>query len=220
MDKPGHNYKIGISVSGKDGWHYRKYKKKGFGIMEFYPETDDEGNIIANLKARKPGCDVAINLRVSPGMDEEELSKSISSTYSLLYDFADIFTIDVTQKNFDYIEDIIDALVDFRLCYDTYKPLLVRLTNGLSEDCIDDMLKICRMSGIDGVIAQNYSTILEKVDRRYPVFAETTYANPRIVSEVFTSGAEAIIVHTYKPKCGFVRKSHKACESAVKPKNE
>ncbi|MCQ2175251.1 MAG: hypothetical protein MJY80_02685 [Bacteroidales bacterium] len=187
--------------------------------MEYKLNLSDIDSIIASLRGRKSGCEAAILLHYGEsGSNEEEIIKSISNVYSLLYDFADQFIIDISHQNFDYADDIIDTLVGIRLCYDTYKPLLVHIPEGISEDYVDDILKSCRMSGIDGVITQNFKIALEKVGSRYPVYAELQYANPEIVSKALINGADAVLVHSYKPGCHFTKKCLKACVELSKKK--
>lgn len=213
MDKTGPKYKIGIFSTEKGIFHFRRYARRGFNFVGFTPELDNIGSTIDSLKGKKPGCDAAVILQYGEsGVNEEEMVKLISDAYSLLYDFADQFIIKINQQNFDYADDIIDALVGIRLCYDSYKPLFVHLSKGIGGDCVDSVLKTCRMSGVDGVISQDYDVLLEKVGTRYPVCAELPYANPRIVSEAILKGTDAVIVQSYRPGCRFVKKCLKACE--------
>lgn len=219
MDKTGQKYRIGIFPEEKDVSHFRRYARKGFSFVEYKLNLSDIDSIIASLRGRKSGCEAAILLHYGEsGSNEEEIIKSISNVYSLLYDFADQFIIDISHQNFDYADDIIDTLVGIRLCYDTYKPLLVHIPEGISEDYVDDILKSCRMSGIDGVITQNFKMALEKVGSRYPVYAELQYATPEIVSEALINGADAVLVQSYKPSCHFTKKCLKACVELSKKK--
>ena len=213
MDKTGPKYSIGISTQEKDFSHFRKYARKGFSYVGFTPDLNDVRSVIDSLKGKKTGCDAAVVLRCNGSVvEEEEIIKIISAAYSLLYDFADQFIIDISQQNSDYADEIIDALVEIRLSYDTYKPLSVHLSKEIGENSVDRVLNSCRMSGIDGVISQDYDVILKKVGNRYPVCAELAYANPRIVAEAINKGADSVIVQSYKPGCRFVKKCLKACE--------
>ena len=219
MDKTGRKYHIGISLEEKEVSRFRKYARKGFSFVEYRPDPGDIEGIIAGLKSRRSGCEAAILLHGGEsGSNEEETVKSISNTYSLLYDFANQFIIDINRQNFDYADDIIDALVGTRLCYDTYKPLLVHLSEGISGDCVDDILKSCRMSGVDGIITRDFKAVIGKVDRRYPVYAELQYATPNIVAEAISYGADAVLVQSYKPGYRFVKKCLKACGELTKNK--
>lgn len=217
MDKTGPKYSIGISTQEKDFSHFRKYARKGFSFVGFTPDLNDIRSVIDSLKEKKHGCGAAAVLHCDGSIaEEEEMIKIISTAYSLLYDFADQFIISINQQNSDYADEIIDALVGIRLSYDTYKPLSVHLSKGLSVNDIDRVLDSCRMSGVDGVISQDYDVILEKVGNRYPVCAELPYANPRIVAEAISKGADSVIVQSYKPGCRFVKKCLKACEELTK----
>lgn len=219
MDKTGQKYRIGIFPEEMDVSHFRRYARKGFSFVEYKLDLNDIESIIAGLRGRRSECEVAILLYGGEsGSNEEEMVKSISNTYSLLYDFADQFIIDINRLNFDYADDIIDALVGTRLCFDIYKPIFVHLSEGISEDCVDDILKSCRMSGVDGIITQHFKVILEKVDKRYPVYAELQYATPGIVAAALSNGADAVLVQSYKPGCRFVKKCLKACEELTKKK--
>ena len=73
-----------------------------------------------------------------------------------------MFTVNVSRPNSDgllevqdrnALADIIDPLLELRLCYDTYKPVLVKFSPDTPVEQLDEMIDYCMLSGVDGVVA-------------------------------------------------------------------
>ncbi|MBQ9193055.1 MAG: hypothetical protein IJ156_04980 [Bacteroidales bacterium] len=130
----------------------------GFAFTGIIPgETPVE--VIANrLLARESDMIAGIELRAE-GDDEQLARKTIIRTYSLLYDFADYFVVDINKESglsslddlSDWV-DILDELLSLRLCYERYKPILVRFSPSHADEQLERILDFCLLSGIDGVI--------------------------------------------------------------------
>jgi dihydroorotate dehydrogenase len=120
---------------------------------------------IKNITAHRPdvilGASIAKN---SKSRTDEEIRKDYETAFSLMYDFVDFISINVSCPNVEglqdlqdvsYLSDIIDPLLQLRLCYDTYKPLLIKVSPDLPKEELDDVIHYCLLSGVDGIISGN-----------------------------------------------------------------
>lgn len=120
---------------------------------------------IKNITAHRPdvilGASIAKN---SKSRTDEEIRKDYETAFSLMYDFVDFISINVSCPNVEglqdlqdisYLSDIIDPLLQLRLCYDTYKPLLIKVSPDLPKEELDDIIHYCLLSGVDGIISGN-----------------------------------------------------------------
>ena len=118
---------------------------------------------ISRIKEKAPRCILAAS--IAPGLEshkDEEIIRDYQMVFSLLYDFADLFVVNVSSPNADGIiqvqdsadlADIIDPLLETRLCYGLYKPILIKISHDIPLEQLDDMLDYCMLSGVDGIVA-------------------------------------------------------------------
>ena len=101
---------------------------------------------------------------------DEDIINDYKTAYSRLYDFVDMITVNVSCPNVEglqglqdvsYLSDVVDPLLDLRLCYDTYKPLLVKVSPDIPREELDGILNYSMLSGVDGVVAGNTTTSRE-----------------------------------------------------------
>lgn len=122
-------------------------------------------NAIDCIQDRRNGTIVAANIfHNSESHKDEDIVKDYQTAFSLMYDFVDMFTVNVAFTNDDglltvmdssALADIIDPLLDLRLCYDYYKPILIKISPDIPFAQLDAILDFCMMSGVDGVVATN-----------------------------------------------------------------
>lgn len=120
---------------------------------------------ISNLTKDKPNCILGASIaKNSSSRTDEEIRKDYETAFSLLYDFVDFITLNVSCPNVEglqdlqdvsYLSDLIDPLLELRLCYDTYKPLLVKVSPDLPREELDDVIHYCLLSGVDGIVCGN-----------------------------------------------------------------
>jgi dihydroorotate dehydrogenase len=58
-------------------------------------------------------------------------------------------------QDISFLSDIVDKLLDLRMLYDKYKPILLKVSPDLAHQQLDDILDYCLRSGIDGIVAGN-----------------------------------------------------------------
>lgn len=121
---------------------------------------------IENLKKHKSRAIISANIaHNSSSHTLEAIKEDYCKAFSMLYDFADMFTVNISfngdsslTRHADGPETILDALLDIRICYDTYKPILVKVSPDMPFEELDKLLKYCMLSGIDGIVAGNATT--------------------------------------------------------------
>lgn len=132
-----------------------------------YPNKGVKSAINA-LRKDPPRCPVAANIVCRQGnMSEAELVEDYRDAFALMYDFADFFVINTVMPPFDGVDlledvdvlsEVMDTILDMRLCYDTYKPVLLKVSADISRESLSEILDYARLSGIDGIVAAGGTT--------------------------------------------------------------
>lgn len=161
-----------LPVSRKDRL---KWNKKELSLTH-NAISNNEGisAAILNIKeARKhnPKCLVGINLAAYQNEIKDELIiRDFEDSFTLAYDFADYFVINISNPNVDGIRnlqnaqtlsEVMDPLLTIRLCEDVYKPILIKIGLDIPFEILDEMIDYCRLSGIDGIVVGNSPRIID-----------------------------------------------------------
>lgn len=122
-------------------------------------------NAIRHIQKDPPKTILAASIaKNSASASDEDIAADYKKAFSYMYDFVDMFTVNVSCPNVkglqnlqdvSYLSDIVDPLLDLRICYDTYKPILVKVSPDIPVEELDEILKYCMQSGIDGIVAGN-----------------------------------------------------------------
>lgn len=121
-------------------------------------------NAVEHLKKVRPNVIVAANISKNSTSINEDAAKDYETSFGLLYDFVDMFVVNVSCPNvvgltslqdISFLSDIVDRLLDLRMYYDTYRPILLKVSPDLSHEQLDDIIDYCMRSGIDGIVAGN-----------------------------------------------------------------
>lgn len=177
----------------KNGEHYNDLANCGFGFVEIgslTPKPQDGNpkprcfripqdraiinrfginnkgvkNAVEHLKRDRPNVIVAANISKNTTSINEDAAKDYETSFALLYDFVDMFVVNVSCPNvvgltalqdISFLSDIVDRLLDLRRYYDTYRPILLKVSPDLSTEQLDDIIDYCLRSGIDGIVAGN-----------------------------------------------------------------
>lgn len=116
----------------------------------------------------------------------------ITTSFSLIYDFCDFFVID---QQTGLKEHTIDQLLSIRLTYDEYKPIVLKLSEFISEQDLHHALDYCMYSGIDGVqvgAKEHVKMIAEYTKGRMPIIANCHIKSPSEAYELLQDGASLI----------------------------
>ncbi len=121
-------------------------------------------NAVEHLKKNRPEIIVAANISKNTSSINEDASKDYETSFAMLYDFVDMFVVNVSCPNvvgltslqdISFLSDIVDRLLDLRMYYDTYRPILLKVSPDLSHQHLDEIVDYCLRSGIDGIVAGN-----------------------------------------------------------------
>lgn len=121
-------------------------------------------NAVEHLKREHPHVIVAANISKNTSSMNDDAAKDYESGFALLYDFVDMFVVNISCPNvaglselqdISFLSDIMDKLVSLRMYFDEYRPILVKLSPDIHRTQLDEILDYCMMSGIDGIVATN-----------------------------------------------------------------
>lgn len=156
---------IGLRYGGDQyGTQYTRFKNCMYGFLSIGPvppDVKDYRRVIENLQENR--TDAAINIILSHGSasrGEESIRDDYSFGLSMLYDFADMFTVDTTAtyadsskplQDLSLLEEVLNSMLQMRICYEDYKPIIVKVRPQIPENILDDLLDFIRMNGIDGI---------------------------------------------------------------------
>lgn len=177
----------------KNGEHYNDLANFGFGFVEIgslTPEPqsgnpkprlfrvvkdraiinrmgiNNKGvkNAIEHLKKERPQVIVAANISKNTTSMNEDAAKDYESAFALLYDFVDMFVINLSCPNVaglaklqdvSFLSEIIDKLLGLRMYFDEYRPILVKVSPDIPPQQLDEIIEYILMSGVDGIVAGN-----------------------------------------------------------------
>ena len=131
--------------------------------------------------------------------------------FSLIYDFVDMFVICV--KDPDTLPAIIDPMLDTRVSYDSYKPMVVKILPETPDSDIMEILKYCMLYGIDGIMTP--VSCIKKVcsmsNNRITVIASGNILTPQDAAKALDDGASLIELST-----DILKKGHKLVRRMLK----
>lgn len=121
-------------------------------------------NAVEHLKKERPEVIVAANISKNTSSINEEAAKDYETSFGLLYDFVDMFVINISCPNvvgltslqdISFLSEIVDKLLALRMYYDEYRPILLKVSPDLSHQQLDEIIDYSLRSGIDGIVAGN-----------------------------------------------------------------
>ena len=224
----------------KNGEHYNDLANCGFGFVEIgslTPKPQDGNpkprcfripqdraiinrfginnkgvkNAVEHLKRDRPNVIVAANISKNTTSINEDAAKDYETSFALLYDFVDMFVVNVScpnvvgltdLQNRSFLSDIVDRLLDLRRYYDTYRPILLKVSPDLSTEQLDDIIDYCLRSGIDGIVAGNTTRSRDGLT-----------IDPKKIEEIGNGGMSGAPVH--KKNLELVRYIHKKSEGRL-----
>ncbi len=168
-----------------DGDLYNDLNDLGFSFVEIGPFKQPAAvrKALRKLQADPPDDIIAACI-----------SENHLESFYLAYDFCDFFVIDITGQP---DMELFDSLLETRLTYDNYKPLVVKLPEQISFEEIDDILDYCQMNSVDGVEARSLaqiSYIHERTKGRLPIIANCHIKTPQQAESALAAGASLIEV--------------------------
>ncbi|MCQ2181167.1 MAG: hypothetical protein MJY50_03805 [Bacteroidales bacterium] len=179
---------IGLGAGmDKDARYYNSFSDYGLGFVMTGP-TESAASIrraIENIRNDKPRTVIAMCI----GSD-------YLTSFSLAYDFADMFIIDAPGNDF---EKVIGDVLDARLTYETHKPVLYRIGREYSRDTLESLLNCCLINGIDGFLvgSEDYvSKVNAFCSGRVPIIGYGKIRTPQTAASMLAAGASLIAITT------------------------
>ena len=106
-------------------------------------------NAVEHLKKERPEVIVAANISKNTTSINEDAAKDYETSFALLYDFVDMFVINVSCPNvvgltalqdISFLSDIVDRLLDLRMYYDEYRPILLKVSPDLAHEQLEELI--------------------------------------------------------------------------------
>jgi dihydroorotate dehydrogenase len=175
----------------------------GYSFTGIIPGDMPVQTVAELLQGRKSPIVTAVELRAE-GASEDDAMQQLVRQFSLLYDFVDYFVIDINRESglssLDDFSDwtaVLDELLSLRLYYERYRPILLRISPGHTEEQIKRILDFCLLSSFDGIVAPGVSKVRFCVDythNRIPVIGSGAVTSPEEALALFEAGATLIEV--------------------------
>lgn len=170
----------------KDGLLYNTMSDFGYSFVDIGPVNSSNIKTAINHLQDSP-ADTFIALCIN---------KDHVRSFSLAYDFADMFVFEIPD---DKITETLDSILDIRLTYDTGKPILLRLTHALPEKEFETIMDYCLLNGVDGVVAAKADyvrSVNEYTKGRIPIIGYGGVRTPELAREMLDAGASLIEITT------------------------
>lgn len=169
-------------------------------------------NAVEHLKKERPEVIVAANISKNTSSINEEAAKDYETAFGLLYDFVDMFVVNISCPNvvgltalqdISFLSEIVDKLLSLRMYYDEYRPILLKVSPDLSHQQLDEIIDYSLRSGIDGIVAGNTTRTRDGL---------TTISQEKI-DEIGNGGMSGAPVH--KKNLDLVRYIHKQSDGIL-----
>ena len=168
-------------------------------------------NAVEHLKKVRPEVIVAANISKNTSSINEDAAKDYESAFALLYDFVDMFVVNVSCPNvvgltslqdISFLSEIVDRLLNLRMYYDNYRPILLKVSPDLSHEQLDEIIDYSLRSGIDGIVAGNTTRSRDGLT-----------IDPKKIEEIGNGGMSGAPVH--KKNLELVRYIHTKSEGRL-----
>ena len=182
----------------------------GYSFTGIIPGDTPVQTVATRLQARQSPIVTSVELRAE-GDEEDKAQRELIRQYSLLYDFTDYFVIDINRESglssLDDLSDwtaLLDEVLNLRLCYEKYRPILLRIAPGHTEEQMARILDYSLLSGFDGVVAPGLSKVrfcAEYTKNRLPIIGSGAISTPEEAIALLEAGASLVeVAHGLKEK--------------------
>lgn len=165
---------------------YNDLNDLGFSFVEIGPlNAGTIRHAIHNIQ-NDPQDDI---LAACINMDYQEV-------FSLAYDFFDFFVIDITGSD---VATVMYPLLDTRLAYGSYKPIVVKIPENTGGSELDEIIDFCRMYNIDGIEVRSTDQVKQVCGRskgHLPVIANCHTETVRGLFKALSAGASLVEVRS------------------------
>lgn len=131
-----------------------------------------------------PNNPVAANIGRSKKVSNDEAADDYSSTLDILWDYADLFVLNVSSPNtpglrelqeVDHLRDVLTSCIEVRNRKGNYKPILMKFSPDLNDEDLLDSAQVSVDCNVDGFVATNttVSRYIPKNSQSRSVFAQS-----------------------------------------------
>ena len=131
-----------------------------------------------------PNNPVAANIGRSKKVSNDEAADDYSSTLDILWDYADLFVLNVSSPNTpglrelqeaDHLREVLTSCIQVRNRKVNYKPILMKFSPDLNDDDLLDSAQVSVDCNVDGFVATNttISRYIPKNSQSRSVFAQS-----------------------------------------------
>ena len=132
------------------------------------PGADQAARDLSRIK--NIAIPLGINLAKSKIIANDAAIEDYLYSFSKLYNYGDYFVINVSSPNTpglrqlqskEFLGEIIGTIMDYRSKQPKQKPVLIKTTVDFSLSEIDELLEVCRVHKVDGIVCSNSSVSRE-----------------------------------------------------------
>lgn len=136
----------------------------GYGYIGVDCSNGKVHQLIGRISSSSRDIVTAANLRIVSGQSEEE---TVIRPFSLMYDFASLFILHIPESSpgkafsddFTDFYPLIDELLNLRLCFEAYRPVLLSLPNSMDIQERHSLINYSRLNGIDGLVCDGAAAV-------------------------------------------------------------
>ena len=119
---------------------------------------------ISFIQKNRNVCPLGCSITKGRETAMEDAYKDYEMSFEYMYDYVDYFVMNVSCPNvkdaagnqsLENITPIIDKLLELRIMYDDYRPILLKISPDADREYLDDIINLVLISGLDGIIAAN-----------------------------------------------------------------
>lgn len=119
---------------------------------------------LKQLRSNTPRIIVAANISKNSDTPNDLAYKDYCRSLALLYDFVDFFVLNVSCPNVKNLQQlqgnqmlsqVIESVMEVRRYNETSRPILLKISPDLEQSQLDEIIHLCLINGIDGIVATN-----------------------------------------------------------------
>ena len=218
--------KAGIDPEGR---FYNEHLCAGFSFATIGPISDGPAlrKALNHLQEDLPTGPVLMDITKRPAsVTEEDISRDYLSAFASAYDFADIFVLDLASRGVgavleaSFIQSVTDPVLDTRLSYDNFRPVVLRLHPDLPRQELERILDYSRMNGVDGVAVQGLDTVrnvFQLTQGRFPIIASARLRRSEEAAALLEAGASLVELDCKGPEIKGIMRGRKIIKNLIIP---
>lgn len=122
--------------------------------------------VVRRLKNRPEGILIGGNIGKNTATSNEKAVDDFAKCFASLYPYVDYFVVNVSCPNIKDLSKlqnkndltiILSRLIGLRSKQEVWRPILLKISPDLSDNQIDEVIEVVRLTGIDGLVATNTS---------------------------------------------------------------